>query len=137
MMLGSYVLGPCDVLRSVLALSAEPSVDFIVRELRLPRARSTALRGRARARGVGQHLPALLRNPLASPDFIGISAGASLRRRGGSCCSASAGSASSVAASSGRLPQRAAVYLLAWRGGIAGYRFVLVGVGVSELMLDR
>jgi len=28
------------------------------------------------------------------------------------------------------------VYLLAWRDGISGYRFILIGIGVSELMLS-
>ena len=55
----------------------DPAVDFMVRELRLP----TALAGLAVgvALGVaGLVFQRLLANPLASPDFVGVSAGASL-----------------------------------------------------------
>ncbi|MEV0719237.1 iron chelate uptake ABC transporter family permease subunit, partial [Asanoa sp. NPDC050611] len=78
MMIGSFRIGALDVVGSVLHLTENPSVDFVVRELRLP----TALAGL----GVGLALGAsgtvfqqLLRNPLASPDFVGITSGAGAR----------------------------------------------------------
>lgn len=65
------------VIASLSGLRDEPTVDFIVRDLRL----STALAGLGvgLALGVsGLLFQKLLGNPLASPDFVGVSSGASL-----------------------------------------------------------
>jgi len=133
MMLGTYVLGPGEVLRSVLGGSADPSSDFIVRELRLPRAATAVLVGLAlgAAGGVFQRV---LRNPLAAPDIIGISAGASTATVAGLVLFGAGGLGLSVAGLVGALATATAVYLLAWRGGIVDYRFVLIGVGVAALL---
>ena len=137
MMLGTYVLGPGEVLRSVLGLSPEPatdsSADFIVRELRLPRAATAVLVGLALG-AAGNIFQRVLRNPLAAPDIIGISAGASTATVAGLVLFGAGGLGLSVAGLAGALATAAAVYLLAWRGGIADYRFVLVGVGVGALL---
>lgn len=133
MMLGSYLLGPGEVLRSVLGLSAEPSVDFIVRELRLPRAITAVLVGLALG-AAGSIFQRVLRNPLAAPDIIGISAGASSATVAGIVLFGAGGLGLSVASLAGALATAAAVYLLAWRGGIADYRFILIGVGVAALL---
>jgi iron complex transport system permease protein len=36
----------------------------------------------------------------------------------------------------GALVSAAIIYILAWRDGISGYRFILIGIGVSELLLS-
>ena len=50
--------------------------------------------------------------------------------------SASASVGVSLAALVGALVSARLVYLLAWRDGISGYRFILIGIGVSEFMLS-
>lgn len=135
MMVGSYVISPWDVVASMLHLKDDASIDFIVRELRLPTA-ATGL-GVGLALGVaGLVFQRLLNNPLASPDFVGVSAGASLFAIG-SIILFNVGSAGiSLAALVGALTSCALIYVLAWRGGITGYRFILIGIGVSEFMLS-
>ena len=78
----------------------------------------------------------LLANPLASPDFVGVSSGASLVAVGRDRpVRASAAPASRWRRSAGALVSAVLVYVLAWRDGITGYRFILIGIGVSEFML--
>jgi iron complex transport system permease protein len=135
MMVGSYGLGPWDVIASAFRLGSDPSVDFVVRELRLP----TALTGLAvgLALGVaGLVFQKLLANPLASPDFVGVSSGASLFAVSAIVLFDAASAGISAAALAGALTSAGLVYVLAWRDGISGYRFILIGIGVSELMLS-
>lgn len=135
LMIGSYAVSVQQVLGSLLSPGSDPAADFIVRDLRLPTA-ATAL-GVGIALGVaGTVFQKLLGNPLASPDFVGISSGASM------CAVTSivlvnAGSvAVSGSALAGAVVTAGAIYLLAWRDGISGYRFVLIGIGISQLMLS-
>jgi iron complex transport system permease protein len=135
MMVGSYGLGPWDVIASAFRLGSDPSVDFVVRELRLP----TALTGLAvgLALGVaGLVFQKLLANPLASPDFVGVSSGASLFAVSAIVLFDVGSAGISAAALAGALTSAGLVYVLAWRDGISGYRFILIGIGVSELMLS-
>jgi iron complex transport system permease protein len=135
MTVGSYRLSAWQVVASVLHLGQDPAVDFIVRELRLPVA--TAALGVGLALGVaGSIFQRLLANPLASPDFVGVSSGASLLAVASIVLFQATSAWISGAALLGALLSAAAVYLLAWRGGISGYRFILIGVGVSEFLLS-
>ncbi len=74
----------------------------------------------------------LARNPLVSPDLIGVNAGAAL-----------AAVLMITVLGSGWIPGGAllgsllaatAVYLLAYRDGVSGYRLVLVGIGVTAII---
>ena len=135
LMIGSYVIGPWDVLVSALHLRDVPSIDFIVRELRMPTA-LTAL-GVGLALGVsGLLFQKLFANPLASPDFVGVSSGASLFAVGSILLLGVESIGVSMAALVGAIVSSFLVYILAWRDGISGYRFILIGIGVSELMLS-
>jgi iron complex transport system permease protein len=132
MMIGSFVLSPWEVVGSAFRLTDDPSVDFIVLDLRLPTA-ATAL-GSGLALGVaGLVFQRLLANPLASPDFVGISGGASLFAVSAILFTGWGAVATSAMALVGALLASIAIYLLAWRGGITGYRFILVGIGLSQL----
>jgi iron complex transport system permease protein len=135
MMVGSYTLSAWEVFASTFHLVDNPSVDFIVRDLRLPTALTALAVGLAL--GVaGIVFQTLLANPLASPDFVGVSSGASLFAVG-SIILFNVGSAGiSVAALGGALLSSGLIYVLAWRDGISGYRFILIGIGVSEFMLS-
>lgn len=121
-----------DVVASLFG-AGDAGTDFIVYELRLPRVLVGLLVGAAL--GVsGAILQTLTRNPLGSPDFIGLTVGSSTGAL--IVILAVGGSATLIAGGAllGCLVTSAAVYVLAFRGGTHGVRLVLVGVGVSALL---
>lgn len=130
LMVGSFRLTAGEVVVSVLHLADNPSVDFIVRELRLPTAVSAVTVGLAFGAS-GTIFQQLLRNPLASPDFVGISSGAGLAAVGGIVLLQAGGLLVSGLALGGAIVAALLMYLLAWRDGISGYRFILIGIGVA------
>ncbi|KQX74077.1 iron chelate uptake ABC transporter family permease subunit [Aeromicrobium sp. Root472D3] len=134
MMLGSYYVSPIDVITSVLGLRDDPTTDFIVRDLRLPTAASGVAVGLALGLS-GVIFQKLLGNPLASPDFVGVSSGASLFAVSSIVLFDASSSAVSGSALLGALLTALLIYVLAWRDGITGYRFVLIGIGVSNFMV--
>ncbi|HEX8759485.1 MAG TPA: iron chelate uptake ABC transporter family permease subunit, partial [Pseudonocardiaceae bacterium] len=83
----------------------------------------------------------IARNPLASPDFLGFTAGASAAAVTVIVLGGAAGGIGAtlgtvgipIAALVGGLGAAALVYALAWRGGIEGYRLVLVGIGMDAI----
>jgi iron complex transport system permease protein len=110
----------------------------IVLQLRLPRTLLAAVVGAGLA-GAGAVFQGLLRNPLADPFFIGVSAGAAL----GATIAITAGLAHGVAglaatpwlAFAGAIGTTALVYALARRGDDAPVEdLVLAGVAVSALL---
>jgi iron complex transport system permease protein len=112
--------------------------QFVVLELRLPRVAVGALVGAAL--GVaGALTQAVARNPLASPDVLGVTAGAgvaavaviALGGTSGVVGPLLAGVGLPVAAVVGGLGAAALAYALAWRHGLDGYRLVLVGIGID------
>ena len=76
MALGEFPISPLDVLQNLIGIGL-PEHDFIVRTLRLPRALVALLVGCGLGLS-GSILQGLTRNPLASPDVVGISGGAGL-----------------------------------------------------------
>ncbi len=80
----------------------------------------------------GALVQSVTRNPLASPDVIGVGHGAAaatvLALATGAVASPGAMPAVSVA---GGLGAAALVYVLAWRRGMQASRFVLTGVGIG------
>ena len=135
MMVGSFPISAPDVLASLLHLRSDESIDFVVRELRFPTA-ATGL-GVGLALGVaGLIFQRLLANPLASPDLVGVSSGASLFAIGSIILVGWSSAGVSLAALVGALVSCGLVYVLTWRDGISGFRFILIGIGVSEFMLS-
>lgn len=134
MMVGSFYVSPIGVISSVLGLGDDPTNDFVVRDLRLPTASAALAVGLAL--GVsGIVFQKLLGNPLASPDFVGVSSGASLFAVASIVLFNASSSAISGSALLGALLTSTLIYVLAWRDGISGYRFVLIGIGVSNFMV--
>lgn len=128
---GDRVYSPEQVLRALLG-ERVPGASFTVPRLRLPRAITGALVGLAFG-AAGTIFQTLLRNALASPDIIGISAGASAAAVVAIALLGLSGPVvSAIAVASGILVALALV-LLAGRG-IAGSRFVLIGIGVGALL---
>ncbi|BBH68258.1 iron ABC transporter permease [Actinoplanes sp. OR16] len=130
MMVGSYQLTATQVIGSVLHLTENAGVDFVVRGLRLPTATAALAVGLALGAS-GTIFQQLLRNPLASPDFVGITSGASLAAVGGIVFLQAAGLVVCAFALGGALFAAMLMYVLAWRDGVSGYRFILIGVGVA------
>ncbi|MEV6587662.1 FecCD family ABC transporter permease [Streptomyces acidicola] len=126
---GQTFVGPGEVWRAVQEHSGP--YDLVVNELRVPRIALGAMVGAAL--GVaGALVQTVTRNPLASPDVIGVGHGAAaatvLALATGLAASPSALPAVSV---TGGLVAAGLVYVLAWRHGMRPSRFVLTGVGIG------
>ncbi|MFR9779005.1 FecCD family ABC transporter permease [Micromonospora sp. MS34] len=124
---GTPYVAPADVLRALSG--AGTPYDLVVLNLRLPRAMLAALAGAAF--GVaGTLIQSVARNPLASPDVIGVTQGAGL-----AATVALTGGAAAIlvapAALLGGLLAAALVFALGARHGLAAQRFVLAGVAVA------
>jgi iron complex transport system permease protein len=132
LMLGRTVYGPLDVLRVILG-EPVPGASFTVGELRLPRAVLGVLAGSAFGIA-GVTTQTMLRNPLASPDVIGISSGASAAAVIGIVILSMGEGAVSLLALGGALATALTIYLLAHRGGFAGTRLILIGIGVAAML---
>lgn len=129
---GPTMTAPMDVLR-VLTGHDLPGTSFVVLELRLPRAILSILTGMSFGLG-GVIFQTLLKNPLASPDIIGISAGASAAAVFAIVMLGWSGAAVSVTAVIAGLAVALLIYLLAWRDGVSGARLILIGIGISAML---
>jgi iron complex transport system permease protein len=129
---GAYTLTLPDLLMTLIGQGAG-SDNVIVFRLRLPRVALGVLAGGAFA-VAGALFQTLLRNALASPDVIGISGGASVSAAAAILLFGASGAIVSLSAFAGALLVAAVIYLLSWRNGLSGYRFVLIGVGLAFLL---
>ncbi|MBQ0986835.1 iron chelate uptake ABC transporter family permease subunit [Streptomyces sp. F63] len=128
---GDFPIGPVDVVRT-LAGSGTPAQDFIVNELRLPRVIAALLAGAALALS-GAVFQSVVRNPLGSPDLLGLTQGAST---GALVVVITGGSSAALAggAVAGGLLTGLLILALAWRQGPHGLRLVLIGIGVLAML---
>ena len=132
LMVGNTFYTPSEVIRVMLGQSV-PGASFTVGELRLPRTSLAILAGVAFGIA-GVSFQTLLRNPLASPDIIGITEGASAAAVVGIIVLGLSGPAVSILAVCGALVTALAIYLLSSRGGFAGVRLILIGIGVAAML---
>ncbi|SCM76021.1 ABC-type enterobactin transport system, permease component [uncultured Pleomorphomonas sp.] len=132
LLLGQSFVPPRDVLRVLLGEHV-PGASFAVGELRLPRAVLSILAGLAFGLG-GVSFQTMLRNPLASPDIIGISSGASAAAVFAIVVLSLDGPIVSILAVAAGLGVALLVYGLSFRNGVAGTRLILVGIGVSAML---
>jgi iron complex transport system permease protein len=130
---GSTFIPPGDVLASLLHLREAPLIDIVVRELRLPDAVTALAVGLAFGLA-GPLFQRMLANPLASPDFVGVTSGSGLFACAAIVMFHASGLAVAGASLAGAALSTALIYLLAWRGGIRGFRFILIGIGVATAM---
>ncbi|AXI78187.1 FecCD family ABC transporter permease [Peterkaempfera bronchialis] len=130
--LGESTVAPAEVVRVVLG---RPSPDeLVVGTLRLPRVTVGLLVGLALGLS-GALIQTVARNPLASPDVIGVTHGSSAVVVGLLAFGAvSSPGQVPVAAVGGGLLAGLLVYLLAWRRGMHAHRFVLIGIGISTAL---
>ncbi|WP_181796266.1 iron chelate uptake ABC transporter family permease subunit [Streptomyces sp. WELS2] len=129
---GDAKIPAADVLRT-LAGNGTAYQDFIVNELRLPRVLVGLLVGACLGLG-GALFQSISRNPLGSPDVLGLSQGSTAGALVVIVLMSGSASQVTVGALAGGLATGLAVYLLAWKQGVHGYRMVLVGIGVNAVM---
>ena len=132
LMVGNTFYGLDKVVRVILGETV-PGASFTVGELRLPRASLGLLTGLCFGIA-GVTFQTMLRNPLASPDIIGISSGASAAAVVGIIVFSLHETIVSFLALGAALVTAGAIYLLANRRGFAGTRLILIGIGVAAML---
>ncbi|MFE1309867.1 FecCD family ABC transporter permease [Streptomyces sp. NPDC058755] len=129
---GDFPISASDVVRTLLG-NGNPGQEFIVNELRLPRVLVGLLVGASLGLG-GALFQAVTRNPLGSPDVLGLGQGATAGALVMIVLFSGSTAQVTVGALVGGLVTGLAIYLLAWKQGVHGYRLVLVGIGVSAIV---
>ncbi|NLU70976.1 iron chelate uptake ABC transporter family permease subunit [Streptomyces sp. HNM0574] len=139
--LGEFTVSPAEVVKVLLGL---PSPDqLVVGTLRLPRLVVGLMVGAAL--GVaGALIQTVARNPLASPEIIGVTHGASAVTVAGMTFGITSYAVLPYLSVAGGVLAAALVYVFAWRGNLHATRFVLIGIGfavalrsVTQLFLTK
>ncbi|MEV6180955.1 FecCD family ABC transporter permease [Streptomyces sp. NPDC052016] len=135
---GDFPIGLPQVIATIFG-RGEQVDEFVIMDLRMPRALAGLVVGIAL--GVsGAITQSIARNPLASPDILGITSGASavsvflVTVSGGTAAAIVDAVGLSAAALAGGLGTGLLVYFLAWRRGVDGFRLILIGISVSAVM---
>ncbi|QES52743.1 hypothetical protein DEJ50_29290 [Streptomyces venezuelae] len=130
---GDFPLSVGEVLQALTG-NGSGAADFIVNTLRMPRLVTALCVGAALAVS-GAILQSLTRNALGSPDIIGFTNGSATGAL--LVIVVFNGSMTQVAfgALAGGLITALLVYLLVFGGGSPGFRLVVMGIGVSSLLL--
>ncbi|GHI41643.1 FecCD family ABC transporter permease [Streptomyces violascens] len=136
--LGDFPVGLPKVIATLFG-GGERVDNFVIMDLRMPRALAGLVVGTAL--GVsGALTQSIARNPLASPDILGTTSGASavavflVTVSGGAAAAVTSSVGLSGAALAGGLATGLLVYFLAWRRGVDGFRLILIGISVSAVM---
>ncbi|MGW1800358.1 FecCD family ABC transporter permease [Streptomyces sp. NPDC001984] len=129
---GDFPIPAGDVLRTLLG-HGDRGQEFIVNELRLPRVLVGLLVGASLGLG-GALFQSISRNPLGSPDVLGLSQGSTAGALVVIVLMSGSATEVTLGALVGGLVTGLAIYLLAWKQGVPGYRLVLVGIGVSAIV---
>lgn len=130
--LGDFPIPIGDVLATLAGGGSEDS-DFIVGTLRLPRAAAAVLVGAGFGLS-GVIFQRLARNPLASPDIIGVTAGAAASAVFMIVVVGATSGQITLGALAGATITSLGIYLLAYKRGVSGYRLVLVGIGITAVL---
>ncbi|MFE2477903.1 iron chelate uptake ABC transporter family permease subunit [Streptomyces sp. NPDC059389] len=135
---GDFAIGLPSVVATLFG-GGERVDQFVIMDLRMPRALAGLVVGVAL--GVsGALTQSIARNPLASPDILGITGGASavavflVTVSGGAAAAVVNSVGLSGAALAGGLGTGLLVYFMAWRRGVDGFRLILIGISVSAVM---
>ena len=132
MVCGNTVYSPKTVLRVLSGENVEDAV-FTIKTLRLPRMLTAILCGLAFGMA-GNTFQQLLGNPLASPDIIGVTSGASVAAVFGILVlKLDGGTVSLMAVFSGLLVS-ALIYFLSQGGGFSNARLILTGIGMQAFL---
>lgn len=131
---GEIPLAPGQVVAALVGHGDTVS-DFVIGQLRGPRTLAALLVG-ASLGVAGAIVQSVVRNPIASPDVIGVTAGASTSGLTAIVLFGASGAALFTTVVVGALVVAAVIGALAWRRGITGNRVVLVGIGVAAMALS-
>lgn len=132
MIYGNTVYSPKTVLRVLSGEDVEGAV-FTIRTLRLPRMLTAILCGMAFGMA-GNTFQQLLGNPLASPDIIGVTSGASVAAVFGILVLKLSGGAVSLMAVFSGLLVSALIYFLSQGSGFSNARLILTGIGMQAFL---
>ena len=132
LMVGETFYPPADVLRVILGETV-PGASFTVGELRLPRTVCAVFTGLSFGLG-GVTFQTMLRNPLASPDIVGISSGASAAAAFAIVVLGLGETGVSAFAIAAGLGVAVIIYSLSYRNGVAGTRLILIGIGMAAML---
>ena len=132
--MGSVFIGPADILNAIFG-DAERVPRQIVWNLRVPRALVGGLVGLNLAVS-GVLLQGIMRNPLAAPTIVGVTAGAGLAATIALVVLPGLPTFLPLLAFSGAMCATVFVYLLSWQPGIgtSPMRMVLAGVAVTSML---
>lgn len=137
--LGEMKISPISVLQVFLGGGTEMD-RLIIHSFRLPRIIVALMVGMALA-VAGGVLQGMIRNPLASPDILGITGGAAVAVVGFLAVFSDENNALTVsikwmpvAAFAGAVIVAFLVYFLSWKNGVSPIRLVLIGIGIMTLM---
>lgn len=132
--LGDMFISPGNMLRSLNGGGSEAEA-MIVQKLRLPRMLIALLAGASLA-AAGTLLQAVARNPMASPEILGVTGGASAAAV--AFLTYGVGVIGirwlPVSALAGAAAATFVLYVFAWKKGVTPFRLILIGVGMSSLM---
>ncbi len=137
--MGQMKIHPFDVVKTLLGMG-ESMNELVIKSFRLPRILLALVAGMALAVS-GAILQGIIRNPLASPDIIGITGGASLAAV--TFLTIFSGRGTEVTVSIQWMPFAAfigasvlglLVYILSWKNGVNPIRLVLIGIGLAAAM---
>lgn len=131
--LGDFPLTPVDVWRTLWG-AGDRAQSYVIFQVRAPRLVMALLVGAALG-AAGALLQSLLRNPLASPDLLGISGGAGAAAVFAMLTLGLGGPLLALAAFLGGLVVAAFLLLAGRHRADGGYRLILAGVGVAFLTI--
>lgn len=131
--LGSQPYTPAQLWRALCARDPADTVWRVVAYVRLPRVLAGLFAGAALA-AAGVLLQAVLNNAMASPNVIGVNAGAGFFALLAMALAPAVPGAAQFAAFLGALGCAMLVYLLAWRAGLSRTTLVLAGLAVSGML---
>lgn len=132
LMFGRTTYSASEVIRVLMGHDV-PGASFTVGRLRFPRATHGLIAGLCFGTA-GVAFQTMLRNPLASPDIIGISSGASAAATFAIVTLSLTDRAVSILAIVAGLGVAMLVYTLAYRDGVVGTRLILIGIGVAAML---
>lgn len=131
---GEIPLSPLQVAGALVGHGDTVS-DFVIGQLRGPRVAGAVLVGAALG-AAGGIVQSVVGNPIASPDVIGITSGASAAGLTAIVLFGASGSVLFGSVVVGALLVSVVIAALSWRRGITGNRVVLVGIGVAAICLS-
>jgi iron complex transport system permease protein len=130
---GEFSIPFGDVVGELTGFGGSSKSDFIIRQLRLPRALTGLLVGAGLGIS-GQIFQRMVRNPLASPDILGVSSGAAAAAVFAIVALKATSGTVTLFALGGSVAAVAAIYVLAIKQGVSSYRLVLIGIGITAML---